>query len=245
MTHDQIQIETNDGTCPAHVFAPDGAGPWPAAIIYMDIFGMRPATIAFAERLASYGYVVLLPDIFYRIGTYGPLEPKKAFEGDFRAYVAEMFTATSKLKAADDTRFFLDALAARPDVKPGKVGVTGYCFGGGLAIVAAGTYPAEIGAVGAFHTGNLATDDADSPHLYLPKLKAELYIGVADKDHSYPPEMEARFREALEGSGIAYRHELYPAAGHGWTQTDFPIYQKEGDDRHWSELTALFKRTIG
>ena len=245
MTHDQISIQTNDGICPAHVLTPEGAGPWPAAIIYMDIFGMRPATIAFAEHLSSYGYVVLLPDIFYRRGPYAPLDPAEAFKGDFRAYVADMFAATDRTRAAEDTRFFLDALAARPDVKPGKIGVTGYCFGGGLAIVAAGTYPDRIGAVGAFHTGGLATDDPDSPHLFLPKLQAELYVGVADKDSSYPPDMEARFLEAAEKSGITYRHELYPCAAHGWTQKDFPIYDQAADDRHWRELTALYKRTIG
>lgn len=245
MTHEQIDIRTNDGVCPAHIFTPDGDGPWPAAIIYMDVFGMRPATEAFAARLASLGYVVLLPDLFYRRGAYAPLHPKIAFEGDFRAYVAPMFAATNKTKAAEDTRFFLDALAARSDVKPGKVGVTGYCFGGGCAITAAGTYPDEIGAVGAFHAGNLATDDPDSPHLLAPKIAAELYVGAADNDHSYPPEMAERFKAALHAAGVTYRHEVYPGAGHGWTQTDFPIYDKAADDRHWRELEALFKRTIG
>jgi carboxymethylenebutenolidase len=245
MTHQQIDITTADGTCPAHFFTPEGDGPWPAAIIYMDIFGMRPATIAFAARLASYGYAVLLPDIFYRRGAYAPLEPAKAFAGDFRTYVAEMFAATDKARATADSAYFLETLAARPEVKHGKVGVTGYCFGGGIALTVAGTYPDRIGAAASFHGGNLATDDEDSPHRLLPNVQAEVYIGVADNDHSYPPEMGARMVAALDDAGLTYQHELYPGAGHGWTQTDFPIYDQDADDRHWRELVALFKRTIG
>ncbi|NIJ08799.1 carboxymethylenebutenolidase [Sphingomonas vulcanisoli] len=246
MTHETLDIKTNDGTCPAHVFAPDGTGPWPGAIIYTDILGMRPATIEFAERLASYGYVVLLPDLFYRRGPYAPIDPKPAFaSGNFAEVAAPMRAAVNKQQAADDTLFYLDALTARADVKPGKIGVTGYCFGGGVAIVAAGTYPDRIGAAGAFHAGNLATDDADSPHLLLPRIDAELYVGAAEKDHSYPFEMQERFKQAADAAGVTYTHELYEGAGHGWTQTDFPIYNKEADDRHWRELIALFKRTIG
>jgi len=245
MTDRQIDITTNDGICPAHVLTPAGDGPWPGAIIYMDIFGMRPAAIEFAEKLASFGYAVLLPDIFYRRGAYEPLNPRDAFAGDFASVIGPMRTATDRMRAAQDTRFFIDALRGLDFVAPGKIGVTGYCFGGGLAIVAAGTYPDEIGAAASFHGGTLATDDADSPHLFLSKVEGEVYVGVAENDRSYPPEMAERFLAAAEEAGVAYRHELYEGAAHGWTQADFPIYDQAADDRHWRELDDLFKRTIG
>jgi len=245
MTDRRIDIKTNDGTCPAHLITPAGDGPWPGVILYMDIFGMRPATIAFAGELASYGYAVLLPDIFYRRGPYEPLDPAKAFAGDFAAYIGPMRTATSKAQAADDTKFFIEAMRASGVVAPGKIGTTGYCFGGGLAIVAAGTYPDDIGAAASFHGGQLATDDADSPHTYLPKIDGEVYVGVADNDRSYPPEMGDRFVAAAEDAGVAYRHELYEGAAHGWTQKDFPIYDGPADERAWRETVDLFKRTIG
>jgi carboxymethylenebutenolidase len=69
MPYERISISTRDGTCPSYVAVPDGAGPWPPVIFYTDAGGMRPAVVDMAQRLADAGYVVLLPDLFYR---YGP-----------------------------------------------------------------------------------------------------------------------------------------------------------------------------
>ena len=245
MTDRQIEIKTKDGVCPAHLLTPAGDGPWPGVIIYSDIFGMRPAAIEFAEKMASFGYAVLLPDIFYRRGPYAPLNPKDAFSGDFASVIGPMRTATDRTRAAEDTRFFIDAMRASGVVAPGKIGATGYCFGGGIAIVVAGTYPSEIGAAASFHGGTLATDDDNSPHLFLPKIEGEVYVGVAENDKSYPPEMAERFLAAADAASATYRHELYEGAAHGWTQADFPIYDQQADDRHWREVVDLFNRTIG
>src|SRR6185312_1032249 len=77
----KIEIETADGLCPSYVFRPPAAnrGPWPGAIVYMDGLGIRPAILAVAERLATYGYFVLLPDLFYRAGPYAPMDAKEVF----------------------------------------------------------------------------------------------------------------------------------------------------------------------
>src|SRR5215475_11535054 len=79
MSHQQVSIRTRDGECPAHVFTPAGAGPWPAVIFYMDGPGIRPTLFAMGQRLADAGYVVLVPDMFYRAGPHEPLDPKKVF----------------------------------------------------------------------------------------------------------------------------------------------------------------------
>jgi carboxymethylenebutenolidase len=244
MPHQQIEIETRDGRCPTHVFTPEGEGPWPAAIVYMDALAIRPALIAMAERLSNAGHVVLLPDLFYRYGPYPSFDPNAVFAGDFRAIIGPLRATTSNRKAAEDSAAFLACLDGREDVT-GKVGVVGYCMGGGMALAAAGTYPDRIAAAGLFHAGNLATDDEDSPHRLVPTLKAELYVGVADNDHSYPPEMAERFKAALDDAHVTYRHEFYPGAAHGWTMPDFPVYDEAAAERHWRELLALFTRSPG
>lgn len=81
MAHEQVAIDTADGSCPAHVIIPQGAGPWPAVIIYMDALGMRPVLVEIAERLAQNGYLALLPDLFYRAGAYRVPTPKEVFAG--------------------------------------------------------------------------------------------------------------------------------------------------------------------
>ncbi|HEY2027727.1 MAG TPA: dienelactone hydrolase family protein, partial [Myxococcales bacterium] len=76
---DNIQIETKDGKCPAYVFKPQGAGPWPAILFFMDGIGIRPALFEMAEKMAGHGYYVLLPDLFYRSGPYAPMIAKTVF----------------------------------------------------------------------------------------------------------------------------------------------------------------------
>ena len=244
MKHEEVVVHTRDGQCPVHVFTPDGAGGWPAVIVYMDAFGIRPALMQLGERLAGHGYVVLVPDLFYRYGAYGPLDPKEAFAGDFRAMVGPLVATTDNARAAQDTEAFLAYLDTRDDIAGGKVGTVGFCMGGGMAITAAGTYPDRVAAAISFHGSRLATDDSQSPHLLAPKIRAELYIAVADNDRSCPPEMVERLERALADAGVRYRCELYRGASHGWMKSDFPVYDEAAAERGWSEMLALYDRTL-
>lgn len=244
MSHEQITIRTADGNCPAHIVTPNGSGPWPAVIIYMDALGMRPALNEVAARLAGNGYVALLPDLFYRAGAYQVPPPTQVFaSGDLMKVIGPLMATTGPTKAAEDTEYFLDYLAGRSDVT-GKCGTVGFCMGGGMAIAAAGAYPDRIAAVASFHGGRLATDAPDSPHLYAPKIKAEVYIAVADNDPSYPPDMAERLEAAFNQAGVNFRSDFYPGALHGWMKPDFPVYNKEAAERGWREMLALFSRNL-
>jgi carboxymethylenebutenolidase len=118
-------------------------------------------------------------------------------------------------------------------------------MGGGISLTVAGTYPDRIAAAASFHGGNLATDSDLSPHLLAPKMKARVLVAGADQDHGYPPEMAERLDEALTEAGVDHVCEIYPGALHGWTMTDFPIYNEAAAERHWAELFALFEGTLG
>ncbi len=244
MPHTQVTITTADGDCPAQLFTPPGGAGGPAVILYMDAGGIRPAMTDMAARLASAGYVVLLPDLFYRYGPYGPFVPREVFKGDFRAILGPLMATTGNARAAADTQAFLGYLESGPDVTCSKIGAVGFCMGGGMAIAAAGTWPDRFAAVASFHGGNLATDAADSPHGHASRLAAEIYIAAADRDNSYPPAMAQRFEAALTQAGVAYRAEVYEGALHGWMMPDFPVYDEAAAERGWAALLALFGRTL-
>jgi len=247
MSQQQISIHTKDGACKAWVLTPDGKGPWPAVIFYMDGFGIRPTMNEMADHIAMQGYVVLLPDLFYRFGPYGPFDPKEVLKGDFRAIVGPMIASTDNHKAAEDTAAFLSYLESRADVvhsKNGKVGTVGFCMGGGMALTAAGFYPDQIAAAASFHGGNLATDLPTSPHLVIPKIKAEIYVAGADKDRGYPPEMAQRLEEALSKAGVRHKCEIYEGKMHGWMKPDMPVYDAQAAERGWRELFALYARAL-
>lgn len=246
MTEPHVTISTADGECPAYVFTPATAGPHPAVIFYMDGLAIRPALFEMSQRLADYGYVVLLPDLFYRAGRYEPLDPKEVFaSGDVRAAIGRLFGSTDNQRAGADTAAFLDYLASRDDVVPGPVGTTGYCMGGGMSLTAAGLYPDRIAAAASFHGGNLATDADTSPHLLAPHMRAKVYVAGADQDSSYPAEMATRLETALADANVDHHCEIYPTAQHGFTMTDFPVYDHDAAERHWRELTSLLRDTIG
>jgi len=245
MSHERISISCHDGICPAHVFTPTGAGPWPAVIFYMDGLGIRPTLFAMGQRLADGGYVVLLPDLFYRAGAYEPLEPRKILaQGNVRGALGHLFQSTDNRRAAADSADYLAWLDTRGDVAGGKVGTTGYCMGGAVSLTVAGTYPERIAAAASFHGGNLATDSDLSPHRLAPRMKGRVYVAGADQDASYPPEMASRLDQALTDAGVDHRCEIYAGALHGWTMADFPIYNEAAAERHWRELLALFAATL-
>ena len=236
-------IQTRDGNCSAQLMTPAGEGRWPAIIFYADAGGIRPAVVEMAQRLADSGYAVLLPDLFYRYGPYGPLVPKDVFKGDFMAIIGPLMATTGNDKAARDTEAFIAYLDDCGVVEGRKLGAVGFCMGGGMAITAAGTWPDRFAAVASFHGGRLATDQPTSPHLLAPRIEAEIYVAAAENDGSYPPEMAERFEAALTDAGVRYRAETYPAA-HGWMKPDFPVYDHEQAERGWSAMLKLFGRVL-
>jgi carboxymethylenebutenolidase len=245
MNEEKVTVRTADGDCPVYVFAPDDGGKHPAVIMFTDAFGIRPASLEMGRRLASNGYVVLMPDIFYRYGDYDPLDPKEVLASpDGFASLRPIMSSTDTARAARDTQAFLDYLASREDVADAGVGVTGYCMGGTLAFTSAGTYPDRISALATFHTSRLITDDELNPARVAKDIRARVLIAGADHDAGYPPEMAEELDRMLTDAGVEHTMEVYPEALHGWTQTDFPVYDEAAAERHWTELVELLDTTL-
>lgn len=245
MSHQQVTIRTRDGECPGHVFIPAEGGRHPGVIFYMDGLGIRPTIFDMGQRLADHGYVVLVPDLFYRAGRYDPLDPRTVFaSGDVMGTIGHLFASTDNRRAAQDTEAFLGYLDTREDVAGTTVGTTGYCMGGAISLTAAGTYPDRIAAAASFHGGNLATDSELSPHRLAPQISARVYVAGADHDDSYPPEMAELLDQRLSDARIDHRCEIYPDALHGFTMADFPVYDPAAAERHWHELLTLFDNSL-
>ena len=209
----------------------------------MDAFGPRPALDQMAERLVAAGYAVLVPDLFYRAGSYGPLDAKTAFTSEAgRAQIMGLIGGTTQEMTARDGAAFLDALAANGAT--GRIGTVGYCLGGGRAMAAAATYPDRIAATASFHGGNLASDAPDSPHLKVASMKARVYVSCAGVDRSFPPEQSARLAQALREAGLDHIIENYVGMEHGWCVPDHGVFNAIGAERHWKRLLTFFGETL-
>lgn len=248
MSRQEVTIPTPDGDARAFAFTPsDGRGaPWPSVIMYMDGPAIRPALFEMAERLASHGYFVLLPDMFWRAGPYEPINLKEAFKNEEtrRAYTGKFFASTSPEKAMADTKAFLDWLGGQSQARISRIGVVGYCMGGGFALRAAGTFPERVAAAGVFHGSNLATDAPDSPHLLAPRIKAKVLVAGGDEDRSFDDAQKDRLAEALRDAEVEGEVTIYRGARHGFAPPDMPVYNREASERHWRELLALLDETL-
>ncbi|MCI2422263.1 dienelactone hydrolase family protein [Saccharopolyspora sp. K220] len=243
-----VDIPTPDGVADAYLVHSDAPGPHPAVLLYMDAFGLRPHLNAMADRLASAGYTVVVPNVLYRHGRTPVVDLPEFIDPSQRPEIFQkigpLIQSLTPELAMRDAGAYLDWLANRPEATNGPVGITGYCMGAVLALRTAGTYPERVAAAGGFHGGNLATEAPDSPHLVADRVTAELYFGHADQDPSLPTAQIDRLEEALTAAGVRHRCEVYPGAHHGYTQADTAAYNPEAAERHWTALLDLFDRTL-
>jgi carboxymethylenebutenolidase len=235
-----IDITTQDGAMPLHIHTPAGKGPWPGVLMFMDGPGMRPAVHELAGRLAQAGYCVLLPDLFYRSGPYAPVDPKVVFTDKLlREAHREKFMALATPRAVmADTKALLAAAAALTELAPSPIGVVGYCMGGRLALIAAGTFPDRFAAAASYHGGGLANDTPTSPHLLAPKMTAKVYVAGAIEDANFDDAQKQRLIDALGAASVDHVVETYPAR-HGWVPSDMPVHDADEAEHHWRTLIPL------
>jgi carboxymethylenebutenolidase len=241
MIEEKIKIETADGTADAFFYAPEGAGSQPGVLFYPDGVGIRPAFHQMARRMAGEGYAVLLPNIYYRT-TAGP-----AFEMPFdfreektRARFMELIAPLTPEAMERDALAYLACLDQR---SKGRMGTVGYCLTGAMAMRTAAAAPDRIAAAASFHGGGLYTDDAASPHLVLPRIKARLYFGHATNDMFMNAEAITKFEAALAAWHGRFESETYPAT-HGWMVPGSEIYNEAQAERGYAKLKSLFAATL-
>jgi carboxymethylenebutenolidase len=244
MIERQIEIATKDGTVDAELARRESTDRLPGVIFLTDIHGLRPAVTDFSKRIAERGYVVLTPNIFYRTSK----SPVFDFEADFRnertqARFRELVGPLTADAMARGASTYVDFLSAQPNVSRGPMGAVGFCFSGAFALRTAAARPDRIGAAASFHGGRLFMDTSDSPHLVLPKVKAQLYFGHAENDQSMPAAMIEKFDRALEEWGESYESEVYDGARHGWM---FPgkVYDPAQAERGFEKLMELFDNAL-
>jgi len=126
--------------------------------------------------------------------------------------------------------------------------VVGYCMGGSMTLQAAAASPHRIGAGASFHGGGLVTDKPDSPHLLIPRIKAQFYVGIAANDDAKEPDAKTRLADGFHAAAVPAQIEVYVDTLHGWCMPDMPlqggkpVYNEPQAERAWHELLALFAR---
>ena len=242
MIEKHLDIPTAEGPMNSFVVHPEEGGPHPVVLFYMDAPGKREELHDMARRLASVGYYVVLPNLYYR--------RVREFELTERTPEAmkPMFALMDSLDNAmmvRDTEAMLRFVDAQPEADARRVGAVGYCMSGPFVFAAAAALPQRLQCIASIHGARMVTDRDDSPHRLCARIRCETYLACAGTDIWAPPEAIAQLEAALDAGGTPYRLEWYPEAQHGFV---FPrrtgIYHQPSAERHWERLFALFRRNL-
>jgi carboxymethylenebutenolidase len=241
----ELTVETHDGRMTTFAARPDGEGPFPVAVLYMDGVGYREQVKDNARRFAAAGFYCVAPDLFYRSGEKLSFDFTRMGEEGVRQRLMEIVASVKPDKAMADTRAIFAAIgddsAARVD---GPKVCVGYCMGARLALRAAASMPEEIVAAAGIHPAALVTDGPDSPHHDLEEVRGELYFAFAEIDQSASAEVVARFGEELERHGVGGVVERLPGVAHGFAMADLPVYDRDAAERHFERTIDLWRRNL-
>ena len=246
MIEKQVAIETKAGATDTFIGHPERHGPWPAIIFYMDAPGIREELRDMARRLATVGYYVLLPNLYYRAGRGSILDQSWVTEGSpERQRMWDLLKSLSNGLVAEDTEALLDFADHQKEIKKGPLGCVGYCMSGPFVFTIAGRFPGRFAASASIYGAGLITDRPDSPHLLAPQIKGEIYFACAEIDKWAPLPLVEELRRVLAKAGVSHEVELFPGAEHGFAFPQRYCYNKAAAETHWERLFDLFRRRLG
>ena len=237
-----LSIPAPDGPIPVFLALPAGEGPAPAVIMFMDAPGIREELRQFARRVASAGFVCVLPDMFYRLGTLRFDLSRR--DDRMSAVIGAAMASLDHDRVAADCGAILDFLDGDDRVAVGPRGVVGYCMSGQYVLAAASRFPERIAAVAAFHGVRMVTDEPASPHLGAAAIEAEMYLGFASDDPLVPDNVIPTLRDTFARHAIDHRIETHPGTRHGFSFPEREAYVEEAAEACWEGMLDLFSRRL-
>ncbi len=240
MIERQIEIQTADGSMPTFEFHPEEDGPYPVVLYLMDAPSIRPALRDMASRLASAGYYVLLPFLYYRKTPYREFG---ASDEDMHLR-RELMQSVTREGIIPDTEALLAHAASSDKAAPGKVGAVGFCMSGPLVMALAQNMPERVAAIASIHGAWVVTDKDDSPHTQIDRIQAEVYFAWADDDPTATADEKRIMDQALQAAGTNYRIDFMTGALHGFAPPGGERYNRAAAERHWERVHALMRRNL-
>jgi len=236
----RIDVETADGTMPTFLFHPEDDGPYPVVLYLMDAPGIRPALRDMASRLATAGYYVMLPYLYYRGGPYREFTSS---DEDMHARQELMGTVTPAGILVDGPAL-LDVAAGDPMAGDGPVGTVGFCMSGRLVLALAKALPERVAAGASIHGAWLVSQAEDAGHVGLGAVRGELYFAWADNDPTARASDLATMEQALADAGVRHRIDFMEGAVHGFAPPGSERYDRTASEKHWEQVHALFRRNL-
>ena len=240
MHEKNIIIKTKDGNLDCKTFINSNLNA-PTVIFYMDAPGIREELRTMCRRILKNGYNVLLPNLFYRVGTEGNYPFNQLLYRNSKEELNKMISTmnnTTNNMIIDDTKYIIDYINNNFDNNKG-IGIVGYCMSGRFVVSCGASYADKILAIASFYGVEILTEKNDSPHLVAHKIKGELYLAFAEKDKWVPKDTLSKIKKNFSKYKNCFI-EVYPSTDHGFVFPERNTYVKEAAEKHWKKLINLF-----
>ncbi|NOT43383.1 MAG: dienelactone hydrolase family protein [Acidobacteria bacterium] len=220
-----VQSPRGHGSISGLLAKPAGGGRQPGILVIHENRGLNPYVEDVARRLAAANFVAFAPDGLSSVGGY----PGNEEEG------AAKFREVDRDKMTEDFEAAARWLKARADVS-GRIGVTGFCFGGGIANVLAVRMGTDLAAAAPYY-------GAAPPAADVPKIKAAVMVHHGQADTRLVEAWPA-YEAALKAAGVTYEGYIYPNAQHGFHNDTTPRYDEAAAKQSWDRTLAWFNRHV-
>jgi carboxymethylenebutenolidase len=215
----------NSGQMKGYLVQPAGSGPWPTVLVIHENRGLNPYIEDVARRAAVDGFLALAPDGLFPAGGY------PGNDDDGRSLQAGLDQAKLRTDMLNSARY----LKAHK-LSTGKLGATGFCWGGGAVNFLAVAMGADLQAGVPYY--GAAADTAG-----VPKIKAALLVQYAESDERINA-MWPAFETALKAAGVSHQMHMYPGTQHGFHNNSTPRYSEAAAKLSWERTTAFFKKQL-
>ncbi|MDM0072656.1 dienelactone hydrolase family protein [Variovorax sp. J31P207] len=242
-----VDIQTPAGTMNTYIYHPDREGPFPVVVMYMDSVGVREELADMCRRIATVGYYVIMPNLYYRTHRSVDIDPTRILDPAYQekfALLWQLVDALGNQMVVDDTAVLFDHIDRDPAARNGPLGIVGYCMSGPFVFRLAGAYPERVACAASVYGVHLVTDKPDSPHLLADRIKGEMYFACAEHDkYVTVAELDA-VRQVISDTGISGTVEIYPQRDHGFAFPARKAFHKGASELHWERLFHMFERTL-
>ncbi|MEH1921343.1 dienelactone hydrolase family protein [Nostoc sp.] len=230
----EVLISTLDGQMPAVLFTPTHPERQSAILLLMEAFGLTSHIQDVAARIAHEGYVVIIPDLYYR-----ELPDNKFGYDEVDRAMAMMWRLDFGQPMVNDIRAALAYLKSHPAVNPNHIGVTGFCLGGGLTFFTACKLSKEIAAAAPFY-GMVADEWIDA----VKDITVPIYLFFGGTDPFILGDRIQQIKSRFQELGKDYTLKVYPDAGHGFFCHERSDYNPLAAEDAWHQLTRFFDRHL-
>ncbi len=240
MNEQHVDIQTDDGVMPTFTCWPEGDGPFPAIVFYMDAPAIREELYDMARRMASDGYFVILPDLFYRYGVIRFPERSQWARLVWTAILKDL----SNAMVMEDTQVLLNYMDGHAAVKDGPMACIGYCMSGRIVTTAAATFPDVFAANASLYGVGIVTAQEDSPHFLVKDIKGEMYFGFAETDGTVPAYVIPTLRAELDAHGTNHVLDIHPGTEHGFCFPLRDVYNEAAAEKAHAHFMDMCTRHL-